>query len=247
MTDHNINGGNVYADNINEIAQSAQLPARLYNKHRIEALGDGIFAVAMTLLVIELKLPDHGTIHSNSELMNAVSALIPKFIAWFISFFVLALFWLGHHRLFHYVRHVDGKLLAYSLVQLGFVSLMPFASALSGEYAGALFSQVFYSAIMACLAMTALLIGSYVYRHHELTATPMPQVVYRGMRIRTTGLVIISLCAVVIAAYIPYAGNVAFTLMFVIGFAVRRMEARTAKNSQPDLSPNLPTNPTNAA
>ncbi len=220
-------------------------PARFYNKHRIEALGDGIFAVAMTLLVIELKLPEHGTVHNNVELINAVIQLIPKFIAWFISFFVLALFWLGHHRLFHYVRHVDGKLLAFSLVQLGFVSLMPFASALSGEYGGALFSQVFYSANMACLATLALLTGTYVYRHHELTMTPIPQVVYRGMRIRTLGLVIISICAVVIAAYIPFAGNSAFSLMIFIGFAVRRMEARAVKNSTTDFSSNLPTPPTN--
>ena len=226
---------------------SIHLPTRLYNKHRIEALGDGIFAVAMTLLVIELKLPEHGTVHSNIDLMNAVGQLIPKFIAWFISFFVLALFWLGHHRLFHYVRHVDGKLLAFSLLQLGFVSLMPFASALSGEYGGALFSQVFYSAIMACLAVMALLMGGYVHRHHELTITPMPQVVYRGMRIRTLGLVIISLCAIVIAAYIPFAGNAAFSLMLFIGFAVRRMEARVVKNSPTDFSRNLPTHPTNPA
>ena len=222
-------------------------PVRFYNKHRIEALGDGIFAVAMTLLVIELKLPEHGTVHNNVELINAVIQLIPKFVAWFISFFVLALFWLGHHRLFHYVRHVDGKLLAYSLLQLGFVSLMPFASALSGEFGGALFSQIFYSAIMACLAITALRMGSYIYRHHELTMAPMPEVVYQGMRIRTLGLVIISVCAVVIAIYIPFAGNMAFMLMFFVGIAVRRMEAQAAKNSPANLPNNLPIPPTNPA
>jgi uncharacterized membrane protein len=224
-------------------AAAEPMPTRLYNKHRIEALGDGIFAVAMTLLVIELKLPEHGTVHSNSELVNAVGQLLPKFIAWFISFFVLALFWLGHHRLFHYVRHVDGKLLALSLLQLGFVSLMPFASALSGEYGGAIFSQIFYAVVMACLSMTSLLMCSYTYYHHELTLTPMPRMIYQGARIRTIGLVIISIASVVIASYIPFAGNSAFMLMIVIGIAVRRMEARAAKNVQITLS----SNPTNAA
>ncbi len=160
--------------------------AQFYNKHRIEALGDGIFAVAMTLLVIELKLPEHGSISNNIDLINAVVHLIPKFIAWLISFFVLALFWLGHHRLFHYVRHVDGKLLAYSLLQLGFVSLMPFSSALSGEHTLLLFSQIFYSINMVGLAITALMIGRYVYRHPELTLLPLPGMVYEG--IRTIGL-----------------------------------------------------------
>jgi len=203
--------------------------ARLYNKHRIEALSDGIFAVAMTLLVIDLKLPEHGSIASNHDLINAVGHLIPKFIAWLISFFVLALFWLGHHRLFHYVRHVDGKLLAYCLLQLGFVSLMPFSSALSGEYTPLLFSQIFYSINMTGLALTALLIGRHVYGHHELTLLPMPAIVYKGIRIRTGGLVIISIAAIVIAFYIPNAGNIAFMLMMPIGTVVRRMEAREAK------------------
>ena len=68
------------------------------SKHRIEALTDGIYAVAMTLLVIELKLPAHELIHSQADLINAVGHLLPKFIAWLISFLVLSLFWLGHHK-----------------------------------------------------------------------------------------------------------------------------------------------------
>ncbi|MBL8525273.1 MAG: DUF1211 domain-containing protein, partial [Betaproteobacteria bacterium] len=104
------------------------------SKHRIEALTDGIYAVAMTLLVIELKLPAHESIKTQVDLINAVGHLLPKFLAWIISFLVLALFWIGHHKLFHFVRHVDGKLLALNIVQLGAVSLMPFSSALSGEF-----------------------------------------------------------------------------------------------------------------
>ena len=219
------------------------LHPRLYNKHRIEALGDGIFAVAMTLLVIELKLPEHSSISSNTDLINAVLHLIPKFIAWLISFFVLALFWMGHHRLFHFVRHVDGKLIAYSLLQLGFVSLMPFSSALSGEYTAMLFSQSFYSINMACLAITSLMMGHYVYHHHELTVSPMPTIDYKGMRIRTIGLVVISAVAIVVAAYVPRAGNSAFMLMSVISIIVRRMEAREAKISA--LSSSSPTQSTN--
>ena len=85
------------------------------SKHRIEALTDGIYAVAMTLLVIELKLPAHELIKNQADLINAVGHLLPKFIAWIISFLVLSMFWLGHHRLFQIVRHVDGKLVGLNL------------------------------------------------------------------------------------------------------------------------------------
>ena len=86
--------------------------------HRSEALTDGIFAVAMTLLVIELKLPDHAAMHGADDFAQAVADLFPKFLAWFFSFFVLSFFWVGHHRTFQYVRRADGPLLALNLGQL---------------------------------------------------------------------------------------------------------------------------------
>lgn len=199
------------------------------SKHRIEALTDGIYAVAMTLLVIELKLPPHDSIATQVDLINAVGNLLPKFIAWLISFLVLSLFWLGHHRLFQIVRHVDGKLVGLNIVQLGLVSLMPFSSALSGEFGSILFSQVFYSSNMALLSVFALLIARYLYHHPELCVHPMTVGAYRGARIRVGGLIVISAVAVVIAMVIPGAGtgNMAFMLMMVIMPISRRVEART--------------------
>ena len=59
-----------------------------WSKHRVEALTDGIFAVAMTLLVIDLKLPDHATIHTHAELLQALANLLPKAVSWLISFLI---------------------------------------------------------------------------------------------------------------------------------------------------------------
>lgn len=196
------------------------------SKHRIEALTDGIYAVAMTLLVIELKLPAHESIKTQADLINAVGHLLPKFLAWVISFLVLALFWLGHHKLFHCVRQVDGRLLALNLVQLGLVSLMPFSSALSGEFGATLFSQIFYSMNMSLLALLALLIARHIYRHPELCHPPLSKGAYLGSRFRIAGLIVISAVAVGIASVLPAGGNVAFMLMMVIGPLSRRIEAR---------------------
>lgn len=208
------------------------------SKHRIEALTDGIYAVAMTLLVIELKLPAHELIHSQEDLIVAVINLLPKFLAWVISFLVLALFWLGHHRLFNIVRHVDGKLLALNLVQLGFASLMPFSSALSGEFGKALFSQVFYSANMTMLSILAILISRHIYRHPELCVHPMSENMYLGSRFRVGGLIAISIVAILIAMVVPSAGNAAFMLMMFIMPVSRRIEARgsTPSNESATLS-----------
>jgi uncharacterized membrane protein len=196
--------------------------------HRIEALTDGIFAVAMTLLVIELKLPDHGTVHSADELAVALAALVPKAISWALSFFVLALFWIGHHRVFAFVRHADAKLVVLNLLELAAVSLMPFSSALSGEYGQSLLAQVVYSTNMALLSVTALLVLRHVHGHPGLGTVPMPTPRYRGARLRIVGLIAISVVAVVIGSFVPIPaiGNMAFMLMALISPMSRAIERR---------------------
>ena len=151
----------------------AHHPPPAVSKHNLDALTDGIYAVAMTLLVIELKLPDHSTIEDQAQLINAVVHLIPKFISWVISFFVLAIFWFSHQRLFAYVRHVDGKFVWINILSLGLVALLPYSSALSGEYPTMFFSQVFYSLNMMALGALSMWKSRYVHRHPELWGTPL--------------------------------------------------------------------------
>ena len=189
----------------------------------------------MTLLVIELKIPESLHINSQDDLINAVGHLLPKFIAWFISFFLLAQFWYGHHRLFHFVRHVDGRLSFLTLAYLGFISLVPFSSALVGDYQPIFFSQVFYSINLGCLALMSLSLSRYVFTHPEVAgAQGMPRAVYRGARLRLLGLLTVAIFSVITAYYFPSTGNVAFTLMIVFSPVSRRMEARElAQSAQP--------------
>lgn len=202
---------------------------------RSEALTDGIFAVAMTLLVIELKLPEHGAVHSAAELHAALIELLPKAMAWALSFFVLALFWVGHHRVFAHLRRADATLVRLNLLQLAAVSLMPFASALSGEFGALVASQAIYSLNMAALGVTALLVLRHVHRHPELGHAPMARAHYLGARIRIGGLILISVVALAIAwiVPIPAMGNMAFMLMAVISPWSRRIERREAALAMP--------------
>ena len=197
-----------------------------FSKHRVEALTDGIFAVAMTLLVIELKLPDHSSVAGQRDLINGVVFLIPKFLSWIISFFVLAIFWFTHHRLFHYVRVVDGRLLWLNVLYLSFVSFMPFSSALAGEYSRMLVSQVVYSTNMTLLAVGASLNSRYVFRHPELWGAPMTRGLYRALVFRIVGLIVVAISAVGMTIVMPGSGNAAFMLMIPIFIISRRIERK---------------------
>jgi uncharacterized membrane protein len=195
----------------------------LFSKHRLEALTDGIFAVAMTLLVIELKVPAEG-IHASGDLTAAVIHQLPTFGAWTISFFVLAIFWVTNTRLFHFVGKVDETLLWLTLGYLSLVSLMPFASALVGEYGGAMSAQIINSTHMILLALFSLLMTRYVCRHQELWTGDMPPRFYHGARFRTLSLMVVALMAIAINAAAPGFGSAAFALMFPLTRIGRRLE-----------------------
>ena len=198
-----------------------------YSPHRIEALTDGIYAVAMTLLVVELKFPEHAGIHTAADLAQAMTDLSPKFFSWVISFMVLALFWIAHHRTFNHVRRVNGRLVGLNVFQLAFVSLMPFCTVLIGEYDGALLSQIFYSSNMVLLAIFSLLIANYIHRHPELSSTPMLRGAYRGALVRSFALIAISVVAVSVGFFtVPAIGNAAYALMAIVMPLSRRLEKR---------------------
>ena len=197
----------------------------LWSKHRVEALTDGIYAVAMTLLVIELKVPDAHAIHTPHDLAQALADLVPKAVSWVISFFVLAIFWISHHRLFHYVRVVDSGLLWRNLYQLAFVSLMPFSAALIGEFGEmATIGQAFYNGNMVMLGILSLLKVHYLRRHPELTIRPMEAATYHAALLRISSLVAAGIGAIVIAeVWGTSFATLVYLLMVPIGAFSRRL------------------------
>jgi uncharacterized membrane protein len=184
-------------------------------KHRIEALVDGIFAVAMTLLVIDLRLPEHTHITTTGQLADALTELVPNLISWLISFVVLAIFWMANHRLYSHVRHVDNGLLWSTMLMLGGASLLPFASAVNSTAASEL-AQLVYSSVMIVIALGALLVSHRLYRHPELCAHPMDRATWRGATVRTGGLIVIAVLAVPLAGWLPGYANFAYLLIFAL-------------------------------
>ncbi|MES2151386.1 MAG: TMEM175 family protein [Pseudomonadota bacterium] len=104
------------------------------SKHRMEALVDGVFAIAMTILVLEVKVPDLADPSSGSELLQALRHQLYVIVAYFISFGMLGMFWVWHHRQAHKVREIDGVMVMCSLVFLSLICFFPFAAALFGRY-----------------------------------------------------------------------------------------------------------------
>jgi uncharacterized membrane protein len=101
------------------------------SKSRIEALSDGVFAIALTLLVLKLEVPEHH--HSNQEMLRQLLDLYPQFVSYVVTFLIAGGFWYLHHLTFHFIRYVNGFLVWINLLFLMFVSLLPFSAGLMGH------------------------------------------------------------------------------------------------------------------
>jgi uncharacterized membrane protein len=106
----------------------------LLSKGRMEALTDGIFAIAMTLLVLELKVPDLPKQVGTGELLHKIGEEGPAFFSFLISFLYCGLLWVMHHLAMHFVRHLQVALVWLNLLFLMSIAVMPFSCGLLGHY-----------------------------------------------------------------------------------------------------------------
>jgi uncharacterized membrane protein len=105
-------------------------PAQERELDRVGAFSDGVFAIAITLLVLNIEVPDV----AGSELGDALSDLSGDLVTYGIGFAVIGLFWYGHHVLFARIQRSSGRLVAVNLALLAFIALMPFTTAVLGRY-----------------------------------------------------------------------------------------------------------------
>jgi uncharacterized membrane protein len=101
---------------------------------RIAALGDGIFAFAMTLLVLEIHIPERADIHSEAELWAGLAALSPRIVTWLMSVMTLGIFWIGQQTQLSHLTRADRNLSWLYFLFLAVITALPFSTRLLAEY-----------------------------------------------------------------------------------------------------------------
>ena len=130
-----------------------------FQLERLILFSDAVFAIAITLLAIEIKLPELGGRPTNAAVWARMIELIPKFIGFLTGFAVIALYWVAHHRIFRFLRNYNQKLLWLNMLFLLCIVLMPFSSGLFSSYATAKAPFIVYAVniILAALAQVWLM------------------------------------------------------------------------------------------
>jgi uncharacterized membrane protein len=176
---------------------------------RIVAFSDGVFAIAITLLVLNLNVETGLT---EGQIDNALWEQREFFVAYAISFAVIGRFWLVHHRFFSEVEAFDGRLLALNLVYLGFIVLIPFSSELLGEYGGKTTALVFYSANLAIVVLLGMLMSADARRR---ALTSIDDRTHRENRVRSAYIAGIFLLSIPLAYVAPAIAPYFWLVLFV--------------------------------
>lgn len=163
---------------------------------RIVFFSDAVFAIAITLLVLEIK-PPHIEQLTNSSLNHALLELIPKFVGFLISFMVTGMMWIEHHRIFRYITDYDVGLLWRNLVLLLCVSFVPFPTALFSEHYWSLTAFILYTASFAAVGLMKLWVWHYAVSKPELLSREVDQ--RTAKRISRRSLAVPLACAIAIA------------------------------------------------
>jgi uncharacterized membrane protein len=144
------------------------------SKGRVEALSDGIFATVMTVLVLSLSVPVIAPSASSSELSADVAAdviaLGPNILGYVLSFLLLAVMWVSHHNIFHYLKKVDRTLIWLNIIFLLSVGFVPFSTALLGRYPLLQLPIILYGANVVGIAVSMQAFLGYASRNGLLAA-----------------------------------------------------------------------------
>ncbi len=144
--------------------QSSPQP-RLFNVHSNDRLcffSDGVFAITITLLVLEIKVPEISKELVSTKLVPALFHLFPFIISHLISFLVLGIFWVAHHNIFPHIKKHDHILLWLNLIFLMCVASIPFPTGLLGTYPDEQISVIIYSGVLGVTGLCLALMWWYV-------------------------------------------------------------------------------------
>jgi uncharacterized membrane protein len=183
------------------------------DRSRLEAFSDGVFAVAITLLALDLTVP--GGLHLSRQLQDKG----PAFLAFTLSFFMIGIIWVNHHALVRSITKVDRTLLFLNLVLLLFVVLIPFATATEADYfphngPDARLAMALYAGSFLGMSIGFSLMFEWTL-HGQRVYQPVPPERRWAARARFTGGTLVYVLAIVIASFSAVASFVLIALTAV--------------------------------
>jgi uncharacterized membrane protein len=190
---------------------------------RLIFFSDAVFAIAITLLVLNIKLPEELTAPgqaanvTSDQLWQAITELRGQFLGYFIGFLVLGAYWVVHHHTFQYIKRYDARLLWINIIFLMFVAFLPFPTSLIGQFGNTSFAVCFYALSVAATGLISTLLWVYATYHHRLVDPALDERIIRYNTVRGLVSVVIFLLSIPVALFIdPGYAELSWLLLFLL-------------------------------
>ena len=182
---------------------------------RMNALSDGVIAIALTLLVLGIDIP---TEHDFNEegLLSFLIKLEPQLIAYLTSFVIVAIYWILHHRMFQVLKYTDRNLVIMNIVFLFSISLAPFSAKLKALYRFDELVVLIFAAAHIFTGIILYVIWKYIVSHEELLKSPLEKSDVRHLSLGILVIPIVSALAIPMAYINVHLGTYFFALIPII-------------------------------
>jgi uncharacterized membrane protein len=137
------------------------VPDRPSTLERVVFFSDAVFAISITLLALDLRLPAVLSSPDNDGLVDALAQGTPELFAFFLSFFIVGAFWIGHVRTLHSIARTNSTFITLNLIELFFIALLPFPTSVLAEHGDLSYSAVLYAVCVGAVGLSA--VGLWLY------------------------------------------------------------------------------------
>jgi uncharacterized membrane protein len=191
--------------------------------NRMLALSDGVFAIAITLLVLQLAVPEISGGAVAAKLASHLVSTIPQIVTYCIGFTVIALYWAGHRRTFLLIVRTDGVLTLLNLALLLCVAFMPFPTAVLGNYGNTTVAVVFYTMTLTAAGLAMLALWLYAALGHRLISRHISSRLIQHHSLRAAVPPIVFLLSIPLAQWSPTAAEYSWAVIILVFFVLRRL------------------------
>ena len=189
---------------------------------RLNALSDGVFAIAITLLVLNIEVPDVPPRRVAQELPTQLIGLVPDLLSYLISFLVIGAYWMAHRAVFRGIRSLDRKLIWLNTLFLMFVAFLPFPTALLDKYPGDRLTVAIYAGSLAIARLPLTGIWWYATKDRRLVHNNIDASEIRLHRIRGIGIPLVFLLSIAVSFISIRAAMFSWVFLFVIDSLILR-------------------------
>jgi uncharacterized membrane protein len=200
---------------------------RGFSIDRLLMFGDAVFAIAITLLAIDIRVPQLAENLIASQLNNEIIGLAPKLISFTLTFYIIGSYWVSYHRTFHLIKSYNRGLISFDLLFLMFIVLLPFPNDLIGKYPTQQISVIIYAVLLSATGISLCLLWIYASRRYRLIDSTLRQDFIKHLTLRLFVSPIIFLISIPFSFFNPIYSIVIWFFAVPVGFYVESKYLRS--------------------